>query len=185
MAITRRISAPEKQTVKNRPAGCRILKLMAKQQNGNLVHANSRRVTIPAYKDYLILSPGETGYVVGRDGVWPDAISNVISKREEDAYEKGVNDGKAIADGMARNTRPLTPEEFLQKLLPTLHDFHAKDQNQIAAVILDELNKARVKRLNDLRAQLDNTRELIALCEESMTGLQLVREGVFEKLNFR
>jgi hypothetical protein len=158
---------------------------MAKQQNGNLVHANSRRVTIPAYKDYLILSPGETAYVVGRDGVWPDAISNVISKREEDAYEKGVNDGKAISEGMSRNTRPLNPEEFLQSILPTIRGFHVKDQNQIVAVILDEMSKDRERRLKELRAQLDNTQELIALCEDSQRGLQLVRQGGFEQLNFR
>ncbi len=145
----------------------------------------ARRVTIPAGKEYLLLTPGEKVYVIGTDGQWPDDLNNTMQRREEKAYDRGVDDGKAIAEGMTRNTRPETPEEFLQRILPTLHVFHAKDQNQIAAVILDELNKARVKRLEDLKAQLDNTRELIAMCEESQQGLQLVREGGFEKLNFR
>jgi hypothetical protein len=145
----------------------------------------ARKVTIPAGKEYLLLTPGENVYVIGADGRWPDDLDSIMCRREETAYERGVNDGKAITDGITRHTRQPTPEEFLQKLLPTLHSFHAKDQNQIAAVILDELNKAREKRLADLKSQLDNTRELIALCEESQTGLQLVREGGFEKLNFR
>jgi hypothetical protein len=86
---------------------------------------------------------------------------------------------------MARNTRPLTPEEFLQNLLPTLRGFHAKDQNQILAVVLDEMNKDRERRLKELQAQLANTQELIGFCEESQRGLQLVRQGGFEQLNFR
>lgn len=145
----------------------------------------ARQVTIPAGKEYLLLTPGEKVYVIEADGRWPDDLDNMMRHREETAYERGVDDGKAIAEGMTRNSRQPTPEEFLQNLLPTLHSFHAKDQNQIAAVILDELSKARAKRLDDLKAQLDNTRELIALCEDSQQGLQLVREGGFEKLNFR
>jgi len=151
----------------------------------NEARKRARQVTIPAGKEYLLLTPGEKVYVIGTDGRWPDDLNNTMERREEKAYDRGVEDGKAIAEGMTRNTRQPTPEEFLQNLLPTLHSFHAKDQNQIAAVILDELSKARAKRLQDLEAQLANTRELIALCEESQQGLQLVREGGFEKLNFR
>lgn len=88
---------------------------------------------------------------------------------------------------MARemNQRQPTPEEFLQKVLQGLRGYHAKDQNQILAVLLDETSKDRERRLKELRQQLDNTQELISLCEESQQGLQLVREGGFEKLNFR
>jgi hypothetical protein len=154
-------------------------------KNQQLARKRARQVTIPAGKEYLLLNPGEHVYVIGTDGKWPDDLNNTMERREETAYDRGVDDGKAIAEGMTRNTRQQNPEEFLQSILPTLHSFHAKDQNQIAAVILDELNKARVKRLSDLEAQLSNTRELIANLEESQYGLELVREGGFEKLNFR
>jgi hypothetical protein len=154
-------------------------------KNQNQPRKRARQVTIPAGKEYLLLTPGEKVYVIEADGRWPDDLDNMMRRREETAYEKGINDGKAIAEGQARNVRQLTPEEFLQHFLPTLHSYHAKDQNQIAAVILDELTKARAKRLHDLEVQLANTRELIALCEDSQKGLQLVRDGGFEKLNFR
>lgn len=154
-------------------------------KNQQQARKRARQVTIPAGKEYLLVNPGEKVYVIGKDGCWPDDLNNTLNRREETAYERGVDDGKAIAEGMTRNTRQPTPEEFLQGLLPTLHSFHAKDQNQIAAVILDELGKAREKRLAELNAQLNNTRELIKLCEDSQNGLQLVREGGFEKLNFR
>lgn len=158
---------------------------MARKTNGTITHAKGRSVYIGAGLDYLTFKPGETIYVVGSDGVWPDDLDNTIRKREETAYEKGVDDGKAIADGMSRNTRPMNPEEFLQSILPTIRGFHVKDQNQIVAVVLDEMSKDRERRLKELRAQLDNTQELIALCEDSQRGLQLVRQGGFEQLNFR
>jgi hypothetical protein len=158
---------------------------MARKTNGMITHAKGRSVYIGAGLDYLTFKPGETIYVVGSDGVWPDDLNNTMQRREETAYERGVEDGKAIAEGMARNTRPLTPEEFLQNLLPTLRGFHAKDQNQILAVVLDEMNKDRERRLKELQAQLANTQELIGFCEESQRGLQLVRQGGFEQLNFR
>lgn len=145
----------------------------------------ARQVTIPAGKLFITFNPGDTVYVQDASGLWPDAFKKLIDKREEAAYFRGATDEKRMQEQMAKNGRPQTPEEFLQSLLPTLHNFHVKDQNQIAAVILDELNKARVKRLNELEIQLNNTRELIALCEDSQKGLQLVREGGFEKLNFR
>jgi hypothetical protein len=158
---------------------------MARKTHGTITHAKGRSVYIGAGLDYLTFKPGETIYVVGSDGVWPDDLNNTMQSREETAYDKGVADGKAIAEGMARNTRPLTAEEFLQNLLPTLRSFHAKDQNQIIAVILDEMSKDRERRLKELREQLDNTQELIALCEDSQRGLSLVRQGGFEQLNFR
>lgn len=154
-------------------------------KNQTTARKRARQVTIPAGKEYLLLNPGERVYVMGADGRWPDDIYNTMQKQQESAYERGVEDGKAIAEGMTRNRRQQTPEEFLQSILPTLHNFHAKDQNQIAAVILDELTKARERRLGELQQQLDNVKELIGLCEDSQKGLQLVREGGFEKLNFR
>lgn len=154
-------------------------------KNQQQARKRARQVTIPAGKEYLLLTPGEKVYVIEADGRWPDDLDNMMRRREETAYERGVEDGKAIAEGMARNTRPLTPEEFLQNLLPTLRGFHAKDQNQILAVVLDEMSKDRERRLKELQAQLANTQELIGFCEESQQGLQLVREGGFEKLNFR
>jgi len=154
------------------------------KKDQNQPRKRARQVTIPAGQMYITFKPGETVYLV-TDGKLPDEINNAMERREEAAYDRGVNDGKAIADGMARNCRQETPEEFLQRLLPQLRGYHAKDQNQIVAVILDEMGKDRERRLKELRAQLDNTQELIALCEESQQGLQLVREGGFEKLNFR
>lgn len=154
-------------------------------KNQQEARKRARQVTIPAGKEYLLLTPGERAYVIEADGRWPDDLNNMLRKREETAYDRGVEDGKAIAEGMTRNTGQQSPEQFLQSLLPMLHGYHVKDQNQIVAVILDELNKARVKRLNDLQAQLANTQELIGFCEESQRGLQLVRQGGFEQLNFR
>lgn len=143
----------------------------------------ARQVTIPAGKLYITFNPGETIYVPGKEGM-PATLNEYIRQKQEKAFEEG-RAHQANLQLQAQNVRQLTPEEFLQHFLPTLHNYHAKDQNQIAAVILDELTKSREKRLKDLEAQLANTRELIALCEESQQGLQLVREGVFEKLNFR
>lgn len=154
-------------------------------KNQQQARKRARQVTIPAGKEYLLLTPGEKVYVIEADGRWPDELDNMMRGREETAYEKGVDDGKAIADGMSRNTRPMNPEEFLQSILPTIRGFHVKDQNQIAAVILDEMSKDRERRLKELQAQLANTQELIGLCEESQRGLQLVRQGGFEQLNFR
>lgn len=144
----------------------------------------ARQVTIPAGKLYITFNPGETVYVRGREDM-PATLHEYIRQKQEKAFEEGKAHQANLVELQARNCRPQTPEEFLQSILPALHNFHAKDQNQIAAVILDELSKARAKRLDELKAQLDNTRELIAFCEESQQGLQLVREGVFEKLNFR
>lgn len=155
------------------------------EKNKNQRNKRARQVTIPAGREYLLLNPGEKVFVVEADGRWPDDLDYIMRNREETAYKRGLNDGKSIAEGLTRDCRQETPEEFLQRLLPQLRNYHAKDQNQIVAVILDEISKDRERRLKELRAQLDNTQELIALCEESQQGLQLVREGVFEKLNFR
>jgi hypothetical protein len=144
----------------------------------------SRQVTIPAGKLYIVFNPGETVYLTEGKNM-PATLHEYVRQKQEQAFEEGKQFRENELNRLARNTRQQTPEEFLQSILPTIHNYHAKDQNQIAAVILDELTKARERRLGELQQQLDNVKELIGLCEDSQKGLQLVREGGFEKLNFR
>src|SRR3954466_2114133 len=92
---------------------------MAKQANEKKPKAarTGRSVYVPAGHNYLIIKPDEHVYLVEPGGQWPREFVEVMEKREQIAYEKGVNDGAATKD---RNMRQFTLEEALQHILTTM-----------------------------------------------------------------
>lgn len=158
---------------------------MARQTRGAITHAKARRVTIPAGKDYIMFSATDTVYVVGPDGKWPDSIYNLMQKQQETAYEKGLNDGADLAKGQAVNQRSRTMEETLQEVLTMIRQHHGNDQNQIVAVVLNELGKDRQNRVKAIQEDIARATELLGHAEACNNGFNTIRNGGFEALNFR
>jgi len=158
---------------------------MAKANQAVKASTKSRRVTIPAGKQYIVFDKGATVHLVDTDGVWPESIRKEFSEREEKAYIQGIKDGKNEQASTVVNARPRTMEETLQACLTMIRQHHGNDQNQITAVILNELGKDRENRVKAIREDIARAQELLGHAEACNNGFQEIRNGGFEKLNFR
>lgn len=155
---------------------------MARKNHGTIVHTKARRVSIPAGHDYLIVKPGETFYLIEPDGKLPQHLQEVVDKREQTAYERGITDGVNMQE---RKSVQFNVEEALQHILRVMRQYDAKDQNQILAVIMDEMGKAYAARIKTIVETIEHHQGLLGATEQAFAGFHHVRNGGFEKLNFR
>lgn len=155
---------------------------MARKNHGTITHTKARRVSIPAGHDYLIVKPGETFYLIEPDGKLPQHLQETVDKREQVAYERGVTDGAQMQE---RDSRQFTVEEALQHILRVVRQYDAKDQNQILAVMMDEMRKSYEDRMKSLAETIAHHQGLLNATEQAFAGFIHVRNGGFEKLNFR
>lgn len=144
-----------------------------------------RSVYIRAGHNYITLKPGETAYLIGEGGQWPREFIETMENREKTAYEKGRQDGQNALVNKAINMRPRTMEETLQECLTMLRQHHAKDQNQVVAIILNEMEKDRVSRVKAIQEDIARAQELLGHAEAINQGFNNIRKGGFEALNFR
>lgn len=85
----------------------------------------------------------------------------------------------------AVNCRQMTKDEALEKMLAMLREFNGQDQNQIVAIILNEMTQDREKRIEDLEKERAHVEDLLEKVKANYEGFQNVRGHGFEKLNFR
>lgn len=167
-----------------------VFHYMAKQVKATPAPYKARRVNIPAGKKFLTFNPGDSVYIIEGDGtVYPQALRETFEKREGQAYEKGLQEGAALVEKrmeeQSRNCRMRTPEETLRDVLAMIRGHHAKDQNQILAVIMDEMGKGLADRIKGIVGTIEQQQDLLKEAELAFAGFHNVRNGGFEKLNFR
>lgn len=154
---------------------------MAKKAKETPAPTKARRVSIPAGHDYLIVKPGETFYLIEPDGKLPQHLQEAVDKLNQTAYERGVTDGAQMQE---RNSRQFTVEEALQHILRVMRQYDAKDQNQILAVIMQEMRKGYEERMKTLAETISHHQGLLDATEKAFAGFVQVRNGGLEKLNF-
>jgi hypothetical protein len=140
-----------------------------------------RRVTIPAGKSYVLIDPKETVYLVLKDGSYSHGLQALINKERAEAFEHGQKSPVM----QAMNARKATKEETLQNVLKQVREHHGMDQNEIIAVLLNQLMQDRGKRIKSLEDDQTRINELLGQAQDCFLGFQEVRKGGFDKLGFR
>lgn len=171
---------PKKKTAKSLATAVgNLSKAMSKA--GKALKPAKRRVTIPAGKEYVVIDPKETVYLVLKDGSYSHSLQALINREKAVAFEEGQK--SPIMQSV--NARNPTKEETLQSILKQVRSHHGMDQNEIVAVLLNCLRQDREKRIASLNDDKQKIEQLLGQANECNEGFNNVRTGGFDKLGFR
>lgn len=139
----------------------------------------SRRVTIPAGKEYVTFTPGTDQVFIISPGVeWPEQLQKLIAEKSEmvakRAYEAGI---KAKDHHLA--ARMYSPQESAVEALTAIRRHGIADQNKIVAIVLNEVAASRQNQVAAIQHDIEQLEKQLRTAESMQEQFSEIQGGRF------
>lgn len=129
----------------------------------------SERITFPA---------GSKAFVIGKDGVLPEDLQQLIFRQRKEAYQQGQDDAHAKLNNM-QSVQP-RPEAFAQQFNSALAGYDDRTRNRILALVINEAKNLIGQKMDARQLEFTRAEEAMMEVKDNFEDLNKVLIGTLE-----